>query len=80
VTNDKYDFDKEVNITLSQAKMAILMEICTKISRFGLAPEEEHVLREIESAAESEIDFILDPDYKSMMESIRSKLRAELDL
>lgn len=80
MTNHKYDFDKEVNITLSQAKMAILMEICTKIARFGLAPEEEHVLREIESAAESEIDFILDPDYKSMMESIRSKLRAELDL
>lgn len=49
MTNDKYDFDKEVNITLSQAKMAILMEICTKIARFGLAPEEEHVLREIES-------------------------------
>jgi sugar/nucleoside kinase (ribokinase family) len=80
VTNDKYDFDKEVNITLSQAKMAILMEICTRIAQFGLSPEEEHVLREIESAAESEIDFIFDPDYKSMMESIRRKLRAELDL
>ncbi|WP_295980245.1 hypothetical protein [uncultured Variovorax sp.] len=80
MTNDKYDFDKEVNITLPQGKMAILMEICSKLARFDLAPEEEHVLREIESAAESEIDFIFDPDYKSVMEHIRKKLRAELDL
>jgi hypothetical protein len=80
VTNDKYDFDKKVNITLSQAKMAILMEICTKLAQFGLSPEEEHVLREIEAAAESEIDFIFAPDYPSVMDSIRRKLRAELDL
>lgn len=78
--NEKYDLDKEVSITLPQAKMAILMEICAKLAKSGLSPEEEHVLSEIESAAETTIDFVFDPDYKSLMDNIRKKLRKELDL
>ncbi|MDF3218526.1 MULTISPECIES: hypothetical protein [Mesorhizobium] len=64
---------------MSQAKMAVLIDICARIGDFGLSPEEEFVLREIEAAVEPEIDFIFDPGYRAIVAEIKSKLRQELD-
>ncbi|MBN9220238.1 MAG: hypothetical protein J0I79_20020 [Mesorhizobium sp.] len=75
---EKYDLEKELTISLSQARAAVLMDICARCAGFGLAPEEEHVLREIEAAVEARIDFILDPDYGAILADIRSGLRREI--
>lgn len=76
----KYDLEKAVTIHLSQAKAAVLMDICARVASLRLPPEEQHVLREIEAAVESEIDFVLDPDYRSIVAEIRSRLRREIGL
>jgi len=78
--SEKYDLEKAVTIRLSQARAAMLLDICARSASFGLLPEEEHVLREIEAAVESEIDFILDPDYRVIVADIRSTLRREIGL
>lgn len=75
-----YDLEKEVTIRLSQASAAVLLDICADSARLGLAPEEEHVLRQIEAAVEPEIDFILDPGYRAIVADIRSRLRREIGL
>ncbi|TPM34245.1 hypothetical protein [Mesorhizobium sp. B2-3-4] len=77
--SEKYDLERMLTIHLSQARAAVLMDICARSGGFDLAPEEQLVLREIEATLEAEIDFVLDPAYRAILADIRGGLRREFD-